>query len=212
MWFSFLFYLSPSCLSLRPPLPLSRGSLDAEQTQCSLCKITRLIKANKQTTALRQLQMKANLYTINKRRSSFNLPMRPAHCSPPPFFSTSSTHPLLHPPVCSLSQSLLCCWAGLKDKENWLTHWLFIDHPFFLSLYLLFSGFLCNALCVYRACVKVFREESLGMEKCAARDWVLVWLAGRGVVIRESRKRRLASNSSLSPWPVFCLISSTARF
>lgn len=133
MWFSFLFYLSPSCLSLRPPLPLSRGSLDAEQTQCSLCKITRLIKANKQTTALRQLQMKANLYTINKRRSSFNLPMRPAHCSPPPFFSTSSTHPLL-PPSRVLPISVLAVLLGWAQRQGKLTDALIIHRSPFLSL------------------------------------------------------------------------------
>lgn len=110
----------PFCPSSPRSLPLSPGSLDAEQTQCSLCKITRLIKANKQTTALRQLQMKANLYTINKRRSAFNLPVRPAHCSPPPFLSSSSSSShSSHPPACSLSQSLLlCCWAGLKGREK----------------------------------------------------------------------------------------------
>lgn len=112
-------------LTLPPSVP---GFLDAEQTQCSLCEITRLINANKQTTALRQPQMKANLYAINKRRSSFNLPVRPARCNTPPSLPPSSASlpsptpsylpppPLL--PACSLSQSLLCCWAGLKGKEN----------------------------------------------------------------------------------------------
>lgn len=128
-------FLSSSCLSLSTPpssspslRPSVPGFLDAEQTQCSLCEITRLINANKQTTALRQPQMKANLYAINKRRSSFNLPVHPARCStppslppssaspPPPTLSYYPSPPLL--PACSLSQSLPCCWAGLKGKEN----------------------------------------------------------------------------------------------
>lgn len=116
-------FLPPLPLSLCPPLPLSPGFLDAEQTQCSLRKITRLINANKQTTALRQPQMKANLYAINKRRSSFNLPVCPARCSTPPSSPPSSASPSpptysSHPPLRSLSQSLLCCWAGPKCKEN----------------------------------------------------------------------------------------------
>lgn len=122
-----LFFHCHSLLSssICPPHPASPGSLDAEQTLCSVCKITRLIKANKQTTALRQQQMRANLYTINKRRSSFNHPLHPAHCSPPPLFFficlSSSNHPPTPPALpfaCSLSQSSPCCWAGLKGKEN----------------------------------------------------------------------------------------------
>lgn len=90
--------ISPSSCppSLPPSLP---GFLDAEQTQCSLCKITRLINANKQTTALRQPQMKANLYAINRGRSSFNLPVHPAHCccsTPPPFFTAVLCIPCPH--------------------------------------------------------------------------------------------------------------------
>lgn len=172
------FLSSSSSPSLCPPLPLSPGFLDAEQTQCSLCKITRLINANKQTTALRQLQMKANLYTINKRRSSFNLPVCPACCSTPPFLPPSSASPppptySSHPPVCSLSQSLLCCWAGLKGKENWLTHRLFIDHPFFLSLSLCLVFFLTFSavLCVFTGPV----SKSSGRR---VRGWknVLLWI------------------------------------
>lgn len=96
-----------SCLSSSTPLsrflatfpPSSPASLDAEQTQCSLCKITSLINANKQTTALRQPQMKANLYAINRGRSAFNLPVRPARCccTPPP--SSCRPLPLLPPPL-----------------------------------------------------------------------------------------------------------------
>lgn len=113
-------------LPLCPRLPLSPGSLDAEQTQCSLCKITRLIEANKQTTTLRQLQMKANLCTINKRRSSFNLPVRPAHCSPPPFLSSSIpcvsyTHPLLPPPYPVLPISVLAVLLGRAQRQGKLT-------------------------------------------------------------------------------------------
>lgn len=171
------FLSSSSSLSRCPPLPLSPGSLDAEQTQCSLCKITRLIKANKQTTALRQLQMKANLYTINKRRSSFNLPVRPACCSPPPFLSTSilclssSTHPLL-PPSRVLPISVLAVLLGWAQRQGKLTDASIIHRSplLSLSLCLFCSGFLCSARCSYRAGVKVFRGESLGMEKCAARD------------------------------------------
>lgn len=109
LWFSIhSLFLSFSFILLFPSSPplLLPCSLDAEQTQCSLCKITRLIKANKQTTALRQLQMKANLYTINRRRSSFNL----AHTA------VLLPSPRLSSCVCSLSASSLCCWAGLKGK------------------------------------------------------------------------------------------------
>lgn len=134
MIFFHLLPLSPSLsLPLRPPLPLSPGSLDAEQTQCSLCKITRLIKANKQTTALRQLQMKANLYTINKRRSSFNLPVRPAHCSPPPFFSTSILVPLL-PPSRVLPISVLAVLLGWAQRQGKLTDASIIHRSPLLSL------------------------------------------------------------------------------
>lgn len=99
---------------LRPLLPPSPppGFLDAEQTQCSLCKITRLINANKQTTALRQPQMKANLYAINRGRSSFNLPVRPARCCcccstpPPPPSFTACPPPPLPPPTSSPSSSI----------------------------------------------------------------------------------------------------------
>lgn len=90
---------SSSSSSSHPPLPPSTSSLDAEQTQCSVREITRLINANKQTTAQRQPQMKADLYLINKRRSSFNLPVCPARCrsTPPSFTSTHLLHPSLPP-------------------------------------------------------------------------------------------------------------------
>ncbi len=159
-------------LILRPPLPLSLGSLDAEQTQCTLCKITRLIKANKQTTALRQLQMKANLYTINKRRSSFNLPVRPAHCSPPPFLSTSI---LLHllllhlllPPTRVLPISVLAVLLGWAQRQGKLTDASIIHRSplLSLSLCLFFSGFLCRALCVFRVRVKSLQRGEFGDEK-----------------------------------------------
>lgn len=182
------FLSSSSSPSLCPPLPLSPGFLDAEQTQCSLCKITRLINANKQTTALRQLQMKANLYTINKRRSSFNLPVCPACCSTPPFLPPSSASPppptySSHPPVCSLSQSLLCCWAGLKGKENWLTHRLFIDHPFFLSLSVLFFFWLSLQCSVYlQALCQSLQGGELGDGKicCSGLSFGVIGRPGSG--------------------------------
>lgn len=90
----FYLFLSFCCPHPRPPPISTRFPGCWANTMFSLCKITRLIKANKQTTALRQLQMKANLYTINSRRSSFNLPLRPAHCSPPPL----ATSPPFTPP------------------------------------------------------------------------------------------------------------------
>lgn len=109
-------FFSPSPPSRSPLSPLVPWMLS--KTQCSLCKITRLIKANKQTTALTQLQMKANLYTINKRRSSFNLPVRPAHCSPPPFLSSSSTHPPTPPTLPCAPYLSPCCVAGLGSKAR----------------------------------------------------------------------------------------------
>lgn len=138
-----------------PSLPASTSSLDAEQTQCSVCEITRLINANKQTTVQRQPQMKANLYLIDKRRSSFNLPVCPARCrsTPPSFTSTHLLHPSL-PPSRSLSQPLPCCWAGLRGRENRLTHRLFIDQPlFYPSSYVLcfLRIFLCSIGSVYWA-------------------------------------------------------------
>lgn len=163
----FLFFFSSSALSLCLPLPLSPGSLDAEQTQCSLCKITRLIKANKQTTALRQLQMRGNLYTINKGEAPLISPcilhsaalLLFLHLHPLPF--------LLHPTLLSLSslfQSLLCCWAGLKGKENWLTHRLFIDQPFFLPLSVCVCFSLQHSVYLQGLCQSLLR----GMEKCAS--------------------------------------------
>lgn len=157
--------LSPSP-PLCPRLPLSPGSLDAEQTQCSLCKITRLIKANKQTTTLRQLQMKANLYTINKRRSSFNLPVRPAHCSPPPFLSSSIlcfsyTHPLL-PPYPVLPISVLAVLLGRAQRQGKLTDASIIHRSPLLSPSLSVFLWLSLQRSEYLHCVKVFTEESSG--------------------------------------------------
>lgn len=135
MWFS-LPLLSwprffPPPLSSPPSLAPSSGFLDAQQTQCSLCKITRLIKTNKQTTAIRQLQMKANLYTINRRRSSFNLPLCPGRCSPLSFFilpfslhplpAYSSVHPLYPPTGPSIAPPPFfspSCVAGLGSKAR----------------------------------------------------------------------------------------------
>lgn len=102
--------------SSRPPLPPSTSSLDAEQTQCSLSEITRLINANKQTTALRQPQMKADLYPINKRRRSFNLPVSgtlPQHSS------FTSTHPPTPPSLLPISAlAVLLGWAQRQGKPT----------------------------------------------------------------------------------------------
>lgn len=91
--------------------------------------------------------------------------------------SASPTHTHSSPPtLCSLSQSLLCCWVGLKGKENWLTHRLFIDHPFFLPLSLFFFGFLCSDQSIYTVSKSSQRR---------VQDGDLVWLTLRGVVKRR---------------------------
>lgn len=173
----------PSCLSqsslptshspsLRPSPP---GFLDAEQTQCSLCKITRLINANKQT-AQRRPQMKANLYTINRGRSSFNLPMRPARCcsTPPPSFTSvlclfcpprfPSAPRLLPPLACVLPISALAVLLGWAQRQGKLTDASIIHRSPPLSLSFLFSPSpstslppLCSALCIFRP-ISIFRE------------------------------------------------------
>lgn len=151
--------------------PPSTSSLDADQTQCSVREITRLINANKQTGAQRQPQTNADLYLINKRRSSFNLPVCPARCrSTPPSFTSTHLHPSL-PPSRSPSQPLPCCWAGLRGKENCLTHRLFIDQPLFLSSSVLrfLQLFLRSVGSVYRAGVETFQEENSRIELW--RDW-----------------------------------------
>lgn len=160
-------FLSSSALSLCLPLPLSPASLDAEQTQCSLCKITRLIKANKQTTALRQLQMRGNLYTINKGEAPLISPCILHSAALHLFLYLRPLPLLLHPAllsVSSLSQSLLCCWAGLKGKENRLTHRLFIDQPFFLPLSVCVCFSLQHSVYLQGLCQSLHR----GMEKCAS--------------------------------------------
>lgn len=147
MWFSIhSLFLCFSFILLFPTSPslLLPSSLDAAQTQCSLCKITRLIKANKQTTALRQLQMKANLYTINRRRSSFNL-THTAALLPSPCLSSS----------CSLSASSPCCWAGLKGKGK-LTDASIIHRSPLLSL------FLSLALPAVLHCVRLSKNRVWG--------------------------------------------------
>lgn len=107
-----------SSSSSRPPLPPSTSPLDAEQTQCSLGEITRLINANKQTTALRQPQMKADLYPINKRRRSFNLPVSgtlPQHS----FHLHPPTHPLTPPSLLPISAlAVLLGWAQRQGKPT----------------------------------------------------------------------------------------------
>lgn len=162
-------------LSLPPSFP---GFLDAEQTQCSLCEITRLINANKQTTALRQLQMKANLYAINKRRSSFNLPVRPARCSTPPSLppsSASSPSPTPSPPARVLPISVLAVLLGRAQRQGKLTDASIIHRSPLLSLFLsLAPPPFRSAPCIYRPCVRAFGEESSGLGSCAAPDQVFV--------------------------------------
>lgn len=149
--------------SSRPPLPPSTSSLDAEQTQCSLREITRLINANKQTTALRQPQMKADLYPIDKRRSSFNLPVCPARCrsTPPPLTSTHSSLPLL--PISALA--VLLGWAQRQGKP---TDASIIRRSALLSLLLCLAFsprfLLRGAGSSYSAGVRTFQEESPGIE------------------------------------------------
>lgn len=168
--FSFLLFLPPSSLSLSlcPLLPLSPGSLVAEQRQCSLSKITRHIKANKQTPALRQLQMRANLYTINKRRSSFNLPLHLALCSPPPFFlpSSSASSLLPNPPFCVLPISVLAALLGWAQRQGKLTDASIIHRSPLLSLSL-------------SVCVCLSLQRSVYLQGLERRVWgwksVLLW-------------------------------------
>lgn len=123
----------------------------------------------KQTTALRQPQMKANLYAINRGRSSFNLRVRPACCccccSTPPCSFTAVLClfcPLLFLPflACVLTISVLTVLLGRAQRQGKLTDASIIHRspPLSLCLSLVFSPPspsatlppLCKALCIHR--------------------------------------------------------------
>lgn len=117
---------------------------------------------DKQTPALRQLQMKANLYTINKRRTSVNLPLRPAYFSAPPLFSlsilclsptTTHTHPPTHPPLsCVLPISDLAVLLGWAQRQGKLTDASIIHRSPILSLALSLSLSLSLSLFLSLSC------------------------------------------------------------
>lgn len=194
------------CASLHPPppssclsssthlslfLPSLRGFLDAEQTQCSLCKITRLINANKQT-ALRQPQMKANLYAINRGRSSFNLPVRPARCccSTPPPLPPSSASPAPSLSSSSLTAfvlpiSVLTALLGWAQRQGKLTDASIIHRspPLSLCLSLVFSPLALRysssplQCSVFTGTRSDFREESRMLKQTMPR-WMQGWKDG----------------------------------
>lgn len=193
-------------LSLPPSVP---GFLDAEQTQCSLREITRLINANKQTTALRQPQMKANLYAINKRRSSFNLLVCPARCSTPPSLppsSASPSPPTPSPPARVLPISVLAVLLGRAQRQGKLTDASIIHRSPLLSLFFSLAPLPSSPQCsVYlqALCQSLWGGEFRVGKLCCSRSSLGV-IGRKGEVLkRKEGSKAPVLASSLCPSPVF---------
>lgn len=158
----------------------------------SLQRSQDLSRQNKQTTALTQLQMKANLYAINKRRSSFNLPVRPAHCSPPPFLYLllQSTHSS-HPPCVLPYLSPCCVLLGWAQRQGKLTDASIIHRSPLLFCFfpLAFSA----VLCVFKVPYQSLYGGEFGDGKMRCSGWSFWCVCSQTSVLKGEEENEIGA-------------------